>query len=212
MKKKILFSLAMVMMGFTFLTGCNDEVITVADNMNSSSAEGEGTEYIELETFEIQKEQAVEREGIGYCAILIPADFVQSEEVPGMYISKRYPLDSGNIYYTVTNSADIGAVSDELSKESYVKAIESAYEAMGDSIKLKVDDFSKETLEGVPCYKIRSHYNIGDRDVQQLTYIIMAADTHVITYTQASDDDLLVDFLKDEGQIKLVREISQAER
>ena len=73
-----------------------------------------------------------------------------------------------------------------------------------------IDDFSKETLEGVPCYKIRSHYNIGDRDVQQLTYIIMAADTHVITYTQASDDDLLVDFLNDEGQIRLVREISQA--
>lgn len=213
MKNKIIICLVTVMAVFTvLLSGCQKEVITVSDGMNKSADGGEETEYIEIETFEISKEEEVSREGIGYCAILIPEDFERSQDVPGMYISKRYPLDSGNIYYSVMNPSDIGAVSDELSKASYKKAVEDAYAAMGKEISLEVDAFSSEPFDGIPCYKIRSHYNIGDRDVQQLTYIIMAADTHVITYSQASDDDLLVDFMKDEGQIKLVREISQAER
>lgn len=186
------------------LSGCEDKVTTVADDISSKTDE----EYVTMEEFELKGPAPEERENIGYCAILIPSDYHKSESEEGMYVSDVYPLESSNIYYSVTDASSVGAIDTNLTKEKYEETLEDAYSSVGKHIDLVVDDFSREEFEGIPSYKIRSHYTPdGGKDIQQLCYIIMGSKTHVITYTQVSDDELMVDFLSDEGQIKLIRDV-----
>lgn len=200
-KKRMLPIVGAVVLGI-FLTGCGDKVTTVADDISSKKDE----EYVTMEEFELKGPAPEERENIGYCAILIPSDYHKSESEEGMYVSDVYPLESSNIYYTVTDAASVGAIDDNLTEAEYEKAIEDAYGSMGGDIDLVMDEFSREEFEGIPSYRIRCHYTPGNgKDIQQLCYIIMGSKTHVITYTQVSDDELMMDFMTDEGQIKLIR-------
>lgn len=191
----------------TAIVGCSSRYTTVADDIFAEEGE---EEYITMQELNLNPKPDTGRDDIGYCAILIPAGFHRSEEIPGMYVSELYPMDSSNIYYSVSDALSVGAIDDNLTAEDYEKALESGFSSKGQNIDVTVDEFSKEEMEGVPCFKIRSHYSVGDENLQQLTYIILGSDTHVITYTQMSDDELLADFLTDEGRIKLVRERSQA--
>ena len=191
----------------TAIVGCSSRYTTVADDI---FAEEDEEEYITMQELNLNPKPDTGRDDIGYCAILIPAGFHRSEEIPGMYVSELYPMDSSNIYYSVSDALSVGAIDDNLTAEDYEKALESGFSSKGQNIDVTVDEFSKEEMEGVPCFKIRSHYSVGDENLQQLTYIILGSDTHVISYTQMSDDELLADFLTDEGRIKLVRERSQA--
>ena len=61
-------------------------------------------------------------------------------------------------------------------------------------------------LYGVPAYKIRSTYDTGENEIQQLTYLVLAEKTYTITYSQAEDDELIADFEVSDGKIKLVKE------
>ena len=184
------------------LTGCEKKYTTVKDDI---TATGEATEYITVDSFTLKEPAKEETEAMESCAVLIPAGFKRSDTVEGMYVSEMYPIESSNIFYTVSDPAEIGAVSDKLDKSSYKKAVEGAFESLGEHVDLIVDTFESGSMQGVPCYKIRSHYNAGEFDVMQLTYIIMAGRTHVITYSQSSDDELMYDFLESEGEIKLIK-------
>lgn len=203
---KLIFFLTMAVLS-TAIVGCATKYTTVADDITAVDGE---EEYITIEELNLNPKPDSGREDIGYCAILIPDGFYQSEDIPGMYVNKLYPMDSSNIYYTVSDAVTVGVVDDSLTLEDYEKAVEKGFSQEGKNIDLVVDEFSKDEMEGIPCYKIRSHYSIGDENLQQLVYIILGSDTHVITYTQMSDDELMADFKTAEGQIKLVRERSQA--
>lgn len=187
------------------LTGCKEKVTTLADDITSDTE----SEYVKMDEIAL-KGGEVDRENIGYCAVMIPADFVEVEDTPGMYVSTLYPLDSSNIYYTVAEPSDLGYFSDSMDAKGFKMAIEDAYRAVGDPIDLVIDSFARESMEGIPCIKVRSHYAIGDDEIQQLVYIILANNTHVITYSQTADDSLLADFETSEGELKLVRERSNA--
>lgn len=186
------------------LTGCGNKVITVAD---ISSEDGGETQYIEMQEFEL-KEQIPEssREEVSYCAVLIPASYQESEEVPGMYIHKRNPLDSSNIYYTVSEGSSSGMVSSSLTQETYEKLLEEAYGKNGQKVDLIIESFEEIDMEGVPGYKIRSSYQVEEGEIEQLAYLILAQDTYTITYSQMSDDELMADFEISDGEIRLVRE------
>lgn len=186
------------------LTGCGNKVITVAD---ISSEDGEETQYIEMQEFELkEKVPESDREEISYCAVLIPASYQESEEVPGMYVHKRNPLDSSNIYYTVSAGGASGMVSASLTGETYEKILEEAYKKAGQKVDLVIESFEKIDMEGVPGYKIRSSYQMEEGEIEQLTYLIVAQDTYTITYSQMSDDELMADFEISDGEIRLVRE------
>lgn len=187
------------------LTGCAQEVITVAGIQDPELTQAE---YIIIENFELKQEEENDKEEIAYCAVLIPADYEESDEVPGMYVHNLYPLDSSNIYYTVLDGTGDGAVPDELTAETFKKELEAAYKQKGEDVDITVEEFSRNDMDGIPGYKIRSSFHMGKRDVQQLAYIIQAKETHVITYNQLSDDELLPDFEVSEGQIRLVKEKS----
>lgn len=200
MKKRWLY---IALLGL-LLTGCGNKAVTVAD---ISSEDGEEIQYMEVQEIELKEPEAEsEREEVSYCAVLIPSSYQESEEVPGMYVHKRNPLDSSNIYYTVSGGSDEGMVSTELTKEAYEELLEAAYEESGQSVDLNVDSFEEIDMEGVPGYKIRSSYQVDEGEIEQLTYLILAQDTYTITYSQMSDDELMADFEISDGEIRLVRE------
>lgn len=200
MKKRWLY---IALLGL-LLTGCGNKAVTVAD---ISSEDGEEVQYMEVQEIELKEPEAEsEREEVSYCAVLIPSSYQESEEVPGMYVHKRNPLDSSNIYYTVSGGSDEGMVSTELTKEVYEELLEAAYEESGQSVDLNVDSFEEIDMEGVPGYKIRSSYQVDEGEIEQLTYLILAQDTYTITYSQMSDDELMADFEISDGEIRLVRE------
>lgn len=184
--------------------GCSREVITVAGMESQEQTEGNAS-YIEIRRFEL-KEPVEEYEGedVAFCAVLIPAGYVESGEIPGMYIHERAPFEASNIYYSVSEGNGEGIVSGSLTQEQYEKLVEEAYTAKGQSVDLEIKSFEKSEIEGVPSYIIRSSYVKAPKQVQQLTYLILAEDTHTITYTQMSDDEMMADFMVSEGQIKLV--------
>lgn len=186
------------------LTGCKNKAVTVADIL---SEDGEEVQYMEVQEIELKEPEAEsEREEVSYCAVLIPSSYQESEEVPGMYVHKRNPLDSSNIYYTVSEGNDKGMVSSELTEKAYEELLENAYEESGQNVDLNITSFEEIDMEGVPGYKIRSSYQVDQGEIEQLTYLILAQDTYTITYSQMSDDELMADFEISDGEIRLVKE------
>lgn len=200
--KKIIYA-ALLLLAFG-LTGCNRQVITVA-GMETKEQTEETVNYIEIEKFELKEPEAeYEGEDVLFCAVLIPEGYYESEEVPGMYIHERYPFEASNIYYNAFDGLSEGIVTGELTGELYEQLVEEAYGAAGETVDLEIESFESEEMEGVPAYTIRSSYAKDSKRVLQLTYLVLAEQTHVITYTQMSDDEMMADFAAAEGQIKLV--------
>lgn len=200
MKKKVIFAA----LAAIFLTGCSKEAVTVA---GIQSEDGQPAQYIEMQEFELKEPtQEINREKASYCVVLIPASYQESQEVPGMYIHNRSPLDSSNIYYTVSEGGQDGMVSTDLTEETYEKTLEEAYKAAGRDVDLVIESFEEIDMEGVPGYKIRSSCQLEEEKIEQLTYLILAQDTYTITYSQMSDDELMADFVISDGEIRLMRE------
>lgn len=201
--KKVIFA-GLVMAVSMAVCGCQDKVITVADIQES---EEQNAEYIEMKEFTLkEKEEESGRTEVQCCAVLIPSGYYESDDIPGMYLHERAPLDSSNVYYTVSEGSGDGIVSESLTKQQYIQAIEEAFDAEGRDISLEVDSFEEIDMDGVPAYKIRSSYDTGDNRIEQLTYLILAKDTYTITYSQSEDDELMADFEVSDGEIRLVKE------
>lgn len=193
----------MVLAAF-LLTGCAREAVTVA---GIQSEDGESMEYIEMQEFELKEQEESTGEKVRYCAVMIPAGYHESEEIQGMYVHERNPLDASNIYYTVSEGNEEGMVSGMLTKEAYQETMEKAYQEAGMEVALNIDSFEKIDMEGIPGYKIRSSYAVADgEEIEQLAYLILAEDTYTITYSQMWDDELMADFEISDGEIRLVRE------
>lgn len=186
------------------LIGCNRQVITVA-GIETQEQEDGSEDYIEIKEFEL-KQPLEEYDGneVMFCAVLIPAGYQESEEIPGMYIHERYPIEASNIYYSTLKDEEGGDVSEELTKERYEQLVEEAFREAGMKTDIEISSFEQLEMEGVPVYRIRSSYAKDTKRVQQLTYMILAEDTHIITYTQMSDDEMMEDYTMAEGEIKLV--------
>lgn len=201
--KKILI-LVLSIISVVMLSACSKQVITVAGII---SEEEPLENYIELQEFELKEQMEDDgREESSYCAVLIPEGYVESSEIPGMYVHPKAPLDSSNIYYTMTESSNEGQVIEDLTEADYEELIETAYAEAGQQIDLLIESFEQIDMEGIPGYKIRSSFEVADEAVEQLAYIILAENTCTVTYSQLSDDELMADFEISDGQIKLVRE------
>lgn len=188
------------------MCGCEKKVISVS---SVSEEEGQETEYIEMQELELkEKERENGGENIKYCAVMIPAGYHESEEIPGMYLHERTPLDSSNIYYSVSEGSREGFLSSDLTEEEYRETIENALNENGQEGSLTIDSFEEIDMDGIPAYKIRTTYETDENSIQQLTYLVLAEDTYTITYSQSEDDELMADFEISDGTIKLVKEES----
>jgi hypothetical protein len=190
-----------------FLHGCAQEVVTVAD-IYTDEREATEYEYIEIKELELKGTDTQEDStgGIRHCVVAIPAGYVESKEIPGMYLHERNPLDASNVYYSVSPLDGHEMDYQDLTASAYKQAVESAYEESGrDKPDLTVTSFEKQQLEGFPTYMIRTTFGEGDNRIEQLIYLIIADEVYTITYSQAADDELFADFKVSEGKISLVR-------
>lgn len=201
MKKRKVLAVGIAAFIICGLCGCEEEVITVADMQLS---EEQMSEYVEIQEFEIKQEvEETGRQEVMHCAVMIPMGYYPSEEIPGMYLHNMYPLDSSNVYFSVSKGND-GLVSDSLTKEEYKEELEQAFTANGQQVSVEVASFEKLMMGDVPAYKIRSSYEAENHKIQQLTYMILGEDTYTLTYSQSADDELMADFEVAEGVITLV--------
>ena len=208
MKSKRGFALALAaFMAMLGLCACEKEVITVADmqEADEQNIDTQNSEYIEIREFELKEVKEEDgRVQLKHCAVVIPADYYASEEIPGMYLNERAPMESSNIYVTVSEDVS-GIVTDTLTKQQYKEEIEKAYQEKGQEVTIDILSFEKTDMDGVPAYKIQSIYKIDNTEIEQLVYIVLAKKTYTITYSQAADDELMADFVVSDSEIKLVK-------
>lgn len=126
------------------------------------------------------------------CTFDLPEGFAESEEVPGMYVKERYPLDASTIYYTVMEQ-DMAL--QLLTKEAFLEQTqESLRQAYGDEVEVTIDNFESIEVSGYPAFRIKCNYQVERIKITQLAYIINADKTYAITYSQTSDYDYMEEY------------------
>ncbi len=126
------------------------------------------------------------------CNFTLPDGFEESEDVPGMYVTKRYPIDASTIYYAVFDQdVSLQLMTEETFKEQAEENLQQAYDA---DIEVSIDSFEKIRIEGYPAFRIKCHYQIGDVVLTQLEYAINADKSYVITYSQTDDYDYMEEY------------------
>ena len=121
------------------------------------------------------------------CTFELPEEFEGSQDVDGLYVTARYPLDTSMIYYEVLD----GDISLQLmTQEQFREQAEADFQLQyGEDIILDIDSFERIKIDGYPAFRIMCHYEADDIRITQLEYLINADKTYVITYSQTSDYD-----------------------
>lgn len=135
------------------------------------------------------------------CTFTLPDTFEESEDVPGMYVTKRYPIDASTIYYVALDQD----VSLQLMTEETFKAQAEANfrQAYDEDIEVIIDSFERIQIEGYPAFRILCHYQVGEVEITQLEYAINADKSYVITYSQTSDYDRMEEYEASAETIRL---------
>ena len=126
------------------------------------------------------------------CTFTVPESFMESEDVPGMYVTKRYPIDASTIYYAeFAQDKAMQLMTEETFKTQAEETLRQAYDK---DIEVSVDSFEKIEIDGYPAFRILCHYQIDDIVIKQLEYAINADKSYVITYSQTNDYDYMEDY------------------
>lgn len=135
------------------------------------------------------------------CTFSLPEDFVESEEIAGLYVTGRYPIDASSIYY-VTLDQDIAL--QLMTKETFKEQMEEEFkETYGQEISLNIDEYEKTKIDGCPAFRVLCHYTVGHLELTQLEYIINADKTYVITYSQTNEYDRTEEFEASAATIRM---------
>lgn len=126
------------------------------------------------------------------CTFTVPESFMESEDVPGMYVTKRYPIDASTIYYTEYEQDKSMQLMTEATFKAQVE--ETLRQSYDNEIEVSVDSFEKIEIDGYPAFRILCHYQIDDIVIKQLEYAINADKSYVITYSQTNDYDYMEDY------------------
>ena len=126
------------------------------------------------------------------CSFTLPETFSESEDIEGMYVTRRYPIDASTIYY-VALARDVAL---QLMTEETFKAQAEAnfLNEYGEEIEVHIDSFEQLRIDGCPAFRILCHYQVGDTEISQLEYAINADKSYVITYSQTSDYDRMEEY------------------
>ena len=205
---------AEVQMGETVDTTDSGGILSSVENDTDTSSEGntaaqEGTEpeqkdnagsQIEIDdetrqqlTAELLEENEMDvsvveagRSTTG-CTFELPEGFEESQDVDGLYVTARYPLDTSMIYYEVLEGdISLQLMTEEMFKEEAEKNLSQVYD---EDIEVNIDSYESVKVDGYPAFHIVCHYEAEGIRITQLEYLINADKTYVITYSQTSDYD-----------------------
>ena len=126
------------------------------------------------------------------CSFTLPEAFSESEDIEGMYVTRRYPIDASTIYY-VALGRDVAL--QLMTEETFkAQAEENFRKEYGEEIEVTIDSFESIRIDGCPAFRILCHYQVGDTQITQLEYAINADKSYVITYSQTSDYDRMEEY------------------
>ncbi len=135
------------------------------------------------------------------CSFTLPEDFAESEDIEGMYVTKRYPIDASTIYYVALGrDVALQLMTEETFKAQTEENFEKDY---GEKIEVTIDSFERIKIDGCPAFRILCHYQVGDTEMTQLEYAINADKSYVITYSQTSDYDRMEEYEASAETIRL---------
>ncbi|TCL60662.1 hypothetical protein EDD76_102361 [Kineothrix alysoides] len=156
----------------------------------------------DTEALKVYKKEVYSEEG---CTFLLPEGYVASDSIEGMYISERRPVDSSNIYYSVSEAADAETLGDALASGSYKTEVEKRFkEAYGAEAVIGTYQMQKLMVDGCPAYKIELSCTLENMTMEQLIYIIAADRTYTITFSQSPDDERMEEFAQSAQTIQMV--------
>lgn len=178
------------------------------EKTNATVAQAEIDEETKNElTVELLKEQEMDTSILENtratkgCTFTLPDSFEESEDMPGMYVTKRYPIDASTIYYVALNQ-DVSL--QLLTEETFKEQAESNFrQAYNEDIEVIIDSFERIQIEGYPAFRILCHYVVNDIEITQLEYAINADKSYVITYSQTSDYDRMEEYEASAETIRL---------
>ncbi len=135
------------------------------------------------------------------CSFTLPEEFEPAEDMEGMYVTGRYPIDASTIYYA---ELEKDTVLQLMTEESFTQQIqENLEEIYGEEVEVTIDSFEQIKMQGYPAFKILCHYQVGDVKVTQLEYAINADKSYVITYSQTGDYDRMEEYEASAETIKV---------
>ncbi len=135
------------------------------------------------------------------CSFTLPEAFSESEDIEGMYVTKRYPIDASTIYYVaLARDVALQLMTEETFKAQAEENFEKAY---GEKIEVIIDSFERIKIDGCPAFRILCHYQVGDTEMTQLEYAINADKSYVITYSQTEDYDRMEEYEASAETIRL---------
>jgi len=133
----------------------------------------------------------------------VPEGFEESEQVKGMYITGRYPIDATNIYYAET---DVDYTLQLMDKDSCAELIKQKFASVGgQDVEVKINEFEQIMINGVPTFRILAEYDLEDYHLIQLIYMINGSKTYNIVYTMTSEYDRMELFEESASTIKVNR-------
>lgn len=136
------------------------------------------------------------------CSFTLPEAFSESEDIEGMYVTRRYPIDASTIYY-VALGRDVAL--QLMTEETFKKQAEENFrKEYGEEIEVTIDSFESLRIDGCPAFRILCHYQVGETQISQLEYAINADKSYVITYSQTSDYDRMEEYEASAETIHLV--------
>lgn len=135
------------------------------------------------------------------CAFSLPDDFVESEDMPGIYVTERYPIDASTISYSVLEQdISLQLMTEENFKAQTQEAFRQAYD---EDIELIIDEFKRIEIDGYPAFRILCHYQVDDVEITQLEYAINADKSYVVTYSQTSEYDRMGEYEASAATIRI---------
>lgn len=134
----------------------------------------------ELDTSILEEDGVPDR-----CTFALPEDFIEVEDIPGMYVTKRYPIDASTIYYAEMDK-DISM--QLMTEDTYVEQMESNFLNHYDmEIDVNLQSFEKIKISGHPAFRILCSYMVDGIEITQLAYVINADKSYVVTYSQTDE-------------------------
>lgn len=126
------------------------------------------------------------------CTFDLPEEFEESEDMTGMYVTGRYPIDASTICYTVMEQdTSLQLMTQETFREQTQESLRQTYE---EEIAVNVDSFESIKIDGYPAFRILCHYQIEDIQITQLAYVINADKSYMVIYSQTSDYDRMEEY------------------
>lgn len=135
------------------------------------------------------------------CTFDLPEGFEESEEVAGMYVTGRYPIDASSIYYTVMEQdTSMQLLTQETYKEQTQESLRQTY---GEDVEIHIDSFESMKISGYPAFRILCRYQIDGIQITQLQYAINADKSYMVIYSQTSDYDRMEEYENSAATIKV---------